>query len=94
MEDTDMSWVLECKEKGTKPAWKEVASRRADRKAYWGQWDTLQVHHVLLCREKRCDGEKRTDEDQEDAHGRRVRVQVIVPQMLRKAVLLVRCMIR
>ena len=86
MEDSDVSWMLECKEKRTKLAWTIVASRRADSKAYWGQWESLQVHHGLLCREKRRDGEKRTEEEQEDAHRRRVWVQVVVPQMLRKEV--------
>ena len=41
----------------------------------------------MLCRGKRRDGEKQTEEDQEDAHGRRVWVQVVALQTLRKDVL-------
>ena len=53
------------------------------------QFVSLQIYHGLLCREKRCDGKKRTEAEQEDTFGRRVWVQVVVPQALRKDVLCV-----
>ena len=83
----EVSWMVERKRTGSKPTWKEVAPRGAECKALWGQWESLQLHHRLLCREKRRDGERRTEADQKDAHGRRVWVQVVVPQTLREDVL-------
>ena len=77
-----MSWMFECNKTGTKPMLKEVAPRRADRKAYWGQVESLQVCHGLLCRKKCNDGEKRGVADR-----RRVWVQVLVPLTLGKDVL-------
>ena len=67
--DPFVSWLLDSKEKGTKPAWKEEALCRIGSKSYCGQWEKLQICHRLLCQIKRCDGKKQTEEDQEDGYG-------------------------
>ena len=85
----DVSLMLERKKTGIKPTWKEVSQCGADSKAYWGQWESLQVPHGLLSREKRRDGEERRETDQKDAHERRIRVHAVMPQTLRKEVLCV-----
>ena len=86
-EDEDVSWVIDYKKTGVKPTWKEVISRGAESKAYWGQWESLRMHQGVLCREKRRDGEKRTEEDREDGKGRRIWLQMVIPRTLREPVL-------
>ena len=85
--DEDVSWIMSHKETGVKPTWLEVASRGAESKAYWGQWESLRTHQGLLCREKRRDGQRKTENDGEDGEGRRIWRQTVIPRALRERVL-------
>ena len=85
--DEDVSWIMSHKETGVKPTWLEVASRGAESKAYWGQWESLRTHQGLLCREKRRDGQRKTKDDGVGDEGRRIWRQTVIPRALRERVL-------
>ena len=73
-DDPVISQLLSWKESGKKPVWSEISAGSSALKAYWSQWDSLVMHHSLLCRELRLTGKK-------------TRKQVLVPAGLYDQVL-------
>jgi hypothetical protein len=74
--DPVLSTVVGWKESGAdRPTWRDISASEAIIKAYWAQWDRLQLHDGVLYRQWI---EKGTD---------RVRWQLLLPTSLRKYIL-------
>ena len=73
-EDPVISQLLSWKKDGKKPVWSEISAEGGVLKAYWSQWESLVLHHSLLCRELCITGKK-------------TRKQILVPVCLQDQVL-------
>lgn len=74
-EDEDISPIVEWKDKGARPSWKEVAGSSEAAKSYWAQWDSLVMESGVLKRKW------------ETANGKSFRFQIVVPRVRVKEVL-------
>lgn len=48
--DTDLATIIKHKELGRKPAWQEISNESQICKAYWAQWQSLELHDGCLYR--------------------------------------------
>ena len=75
--DSNIAKVMEWKEStGTRPQWAQVSPENGTVKAYWSQWDRLQIRDGVLCRRW------------ESTAGDTITWQLILPESLRNEVLL------
>lgn len=67
-QDSDIGIILEWKLRGIRPTWNEISCYNTTVKAYWAQWDALQVKNGVL---------KRALESEDGTDGK---LQVVVPK--------------
>ena len=52
LKDMTIKLLYECKEaKKPRPTWEEISACHQDLKTYWAQWDLLDIHDGVLCRQ-------------------------------------------